>query len=49
MLNDYGYEIPKTWKELLETGQIIYKKEIEKGNTSLIGYNGLISGILNII
>ncbi|OUM62610.1 hypothetical protein PIROE2DRAFT_61764 [Piromyces sp. E2] len=41
-LNKYHKEIPKTWDELIETGEYILKKEREENNNKeLIGYNGL--------
>jgi len=45
LLEQYGKTVPKTWKELLETGKFISQKEKEKekgtGDDELIIYNGL--------
>jgi len=44
-IKQYGKTVPKTWKELLETGKFISQKEKEKekgtGDDELIIYNGL--------
>jgi len=41
LLKKYGKSIPKTWDEVIETGEYILKKEREENpETELIGYNG---------
>ncbi|ORX58371.1 periplasmic binding protein-like II [Piromyces finnis] len=40
LLKKYNKRVPKTWKELLDTGKEILEKERELNNTELIGYNG---------
>eukprot|EP00833_Pecoramyces_ruminatium_P012208 jgi/Orpsp1_1/1186240/evm.model.d7180000049123.1 len=48
-LNNYGKKIPRTWDELIETGEYILNEEHQKNNTSLVGYNGLFPGSENTI
>jgi len=44
LLSKYGLEIPKTWEEVVKTGKYILTQERELyNNTSLIGFNGLLS------
>jgi len=41
-LDKYKKPIPKTWDELIETGEYILKREREEyNNVDLVGYNGL--------
>ncbi|KAL6592058.1 hypothetical protein U3516DRAFT_569741 [Neocallimastix sp. 'constans'] len=40
-LENYNKEIPKTWNELLETGQYIINQEKMNNNNNIYGYNGL--------
>ena len=49
LLEKYNSGIPKTWKEFIKVADYIYSKEIESGNTDIIGYNGLFSGKLKKI
>ncbi|ORY37872.1 hypothetical protein LY90DRAFT_52773 [Neocallimastix californiae] len=53
LLNKYGKEIPKTWDELISTGNFILENERKNGNEDLIGYNGLFadqeSGMISIL
>jgi len=39
-LGKYNKTIPKTWDELLETGQYILEREKKQGNEDVIGYLG---------
>ncbi|ORX65318.1 periplasmic binding protein-like II [Anaeromyces robustus] len=41
LLNKYNKPVPKTWDEVIETGQYILEKEKQQNNTDLIIYNGL--------
>jgi len=45
LLEKYNKQVPKTWDELLETGDYILKEEKKLNNTELIAYNGLYTGI----
>ncbi|ORX58372.1 hypothetical protein BCR36DRAFT_111115 [Piromyces finnis] len=40
LLKKYNKRVPKTWKELLDTGKEILEKERALNNIELIGYNG---------
>ncbi|ORY52750.1 hypothetical protein LY90DRAFT_670413 [Neocallimastix californiae] len=42
-LKKYNKTIPKTWNEMMDTGEYILNREKELNNTDLIGYNGLFS------
>jgi len=41
LLEKYGKSIPKTWNELLETGEYILNEERKKNNNDISIYNGL--------
>eukprot|EP00833_Pecoramyces_ruminatium_P000110 jgi/Orpsp1_1/1174142/evm.model.c7180000049064.1 len=41
LLNKYNKTIPRTWEELLETGEEIIKKEKELYDNDIIGFLGL--------
>jgi len=44
ILERYNKTIPKTWKELLDTGKYILEKEKERGNPDILIYNGAFTG-----
>lgn len=52
LLAKYDKEIPKTWDQMIETAKEILTKEKDLNNTSLIGYNGLLTddenGVLSV-
>jgi len=41
LLSKYGKKAPQTWDDLFETAIYILEEENARGNTNLIGYNGL--------
>jgi len=43
-LDKYNKELPKTWDDLIETGQYILNEEKKLNNTDFVPYNGLFSG-----
>jgi len=49
LLAKYDKEIPKTWDQMIETAKEILTKEKDLNNTSLIGYNGLLTGKKNYV
>jgi ABC-type glycerol-3-phosphate transport system substrate-binding protein len=42
-LDKYNKELPKTWDDLIETGQYILNEEKKLNNTDFVPYNGLFS------